>query len=51
MIQNLYMGNGCLTKQQLKIGCLEFQVAILIDGFHAWIDGRDFHPIHQKTPS
>ena len=25
MIQNLYMGNGCLTKHPLKTGCLEFQ--------------------------
>ena len=28
MIQNLYMGNGCLTKHPLKTGCLEFQVCI-----------------------
>ena len=29
MIQNLYMGNGCLTKHPLKTGCLEFQVYII----------------------
>ena len=29
MIQNLYMGNGCLTKHPLKTGCLEFQVQII----------------------
>ena len=28
MIQNLYMGNGCLTKHPLKTGRLEFQVYI-----------------------
>ena len=28
MIQNLYMGNGCLTKHPLKTGCLEFQVYV-----------------------
>ena len=28
MIQNLYMGNSCLTKHPLKTDCLEFQVYV-----------------------